>query len=575
MAMVINSNIMSLTAQRNLSNAQSSQNQAMTRLSSGLRINSAKDDAAGLAISQGLSSQVRGLNQAVRNANDGISLAQTAEGALQESTNILQRMRELAVQSANGTYDSGNRQTLNAESKQLKSELDRIAQTTSFNGQNILDGTLGKVDLQVGAYSNQTISMEIGSMSSSSLGGASGDIVSAETTGSAALAGLTAGDLTINDQAVSDLSSVVTGASTVQAGIDQINTDLDGFGAQVSTMVEAKGTSVGDGVLRAGTDTLTLDLTDNYGNASKYVITGTENMNQLVEAINTESGGTISATVDDAGKLVLTAENAQSITVTDSTTADASGIANGATNFSLVINDTSADKRGVKVEVATTDVAAIGLNTQDAAGTVTGMAATATGAADLKAGDLNINGVDIGPIDAGADAASGVTNTIEAINKVSDQTGVVAYQSGSVVALRSSSGEEISIKYGTDATDTEVKAVTGLLERNATSGVGSVASVDISTAAGAQKAIGIIDKALEQINATRGDLGAVNNRLDYTINNLTNVSENAAASRSRIVDADFAAETAALSRAQVLQQAGTAMLSQANAAPQQVLSLLQ
>ena len=164
MSMVINSNIMSLNAQRNLTMSQNEQNTAMERLTSGKRINSAADDAAGLSISNRMTSQINGLNQAVRNANDGSSLIQTAEGALDESTNILQRMRELSVQSANGTYDSGNRSTLNAEVSQLKEELDRISETTSFNGLNILDGTLGKVDLQVGFESNHTITLENGAM---------------------------------------------------------------------------------------------------------------------------------------------------------------------------------------------------------------------------------------------------------------------------------------------------------------------------------------------------------------------------------------------------------------------------
>jgi len=582
MAMVINSNIMSLTAQRNLSSSQAEQNQAMQRLSSGLRINSAKDDAAGLAISQGLTSQVRGLNQAVRNANDGISMVQTAEGALQESTNILQRMRELAVQSANGTYSSGNRDTLNAEVKQLKAEIDRIAKTTSFNGQNILDGTLGKVDLQVGAYSNETISMEIGSMSASSLGGATGDIV-----GEAAAAGLNDltslaaadGDLIINDQQIKAVTATV-----LQDAIDGINTDLDGFGAQVSTMVEVKASGVGDGVLREGTDTLQLQLIDNVNNTSTYTITGTQNMDELVEKINSETGGRITATTDEAGKLVLTAENAASLVTTDSTTGDkASGIVDvtdGTRNFSLVINDTSVDKRGVKVEVNATNVTdaeleALGINAHDDNGNLLGVAATATGAVNIKEGDLVINDVAIGEIKAGTAASDTAANAVEAINKLSEQTGVVAYlNTATQVALRSTTGGEIAVEYGDKATASDVLDVTGFVERNATSGVGSVASIDISTATGAQKAIGIIDKALEQINTTRGDLGAVNNRLDYTIKNLSNVSENAAASRSRIVDADFAAESAALARSQVLQQAGTAMLAQANQAPQQVLSLL-
>ena len=188
MAMVINSNIQSLNAQRHLNNSLDAQNTATERLSSGLRINSAKDDAAGLAIANRMTSQVQGLNQAVRNANDGAALIQTAEGGLEETTNILQRMRELSIQSANGTYDTGNRDTLNAEVKQLKQEIDRISETTSFNGLNILDGKLGDIDLQVGENANQTITLELGSSSTKKLGaGSSPDVVGAQITGGADL----------------------------------------------------------------------------------------------------------------------------------------------------------------------------------------------------------------------------------------------------------------------------------------------------------------------------------------------------------------------------------------------------
>ena len=437
------------------------------------------------------------------------------------------------------------------------------------------------MNLQVGANANQTISMSIGAMNASSLGGASGDVVSAETTGLASLTSIVATDLKINDQDV----GAITG-TTVQDAVDLINSKIQDFGAKASTMVEVTASGVGDGVLRAGTDTLTLALIDNHTNTSTFVITGTQNMSELVDKINSETGGSISATTKD-GRLVLTADNASKLTVTDNTTstkgsgitAGVTGTGDGTRNFSLVINDTSADKGGVKVEVGTAaDVTALGLNTQDAKGNLVG--STATGGTVLKEGDLIINGVSLGPIAADATAAGAVTKTVDAINKVSDQTGVVAYASaaGTEVGLRSTTGDQISIAYGDNvssgAARTNMIAMTGLLERNATSGSGSVASIDISTQAGAQKAIGVIDKALEQVNSTRGDLGAVNNRLDFTINNLTNVSQNATASRSRIEDADFAAETAALSRAQVLQQAGSAMLAQANSAPQQVLSLL-
>lgn len=577
MAMVINTNIASLNAQRNITKSQGSLSQSMERLSSGMRINSAKDDAAGLAISSGLTSQVRGLNQAVRNANDGISLVQTAEGALSETTNILQRMRELSVQSANGTYTQGNRSTLNAEVKQLKLELNRIAETTSFNGQNILDGTLGKVNLQVGAYANETISMKIGAMNTNSLGGAGGDLIGEAVTALTVLTTLDGtNNITVNDKAVRDLS----GATSVQGALDLMNADLETVGVKVSTLVDKRSEDIGTGVLIAGTDTLTVTVKNNFGSDSTYTVTGTNNMDELVAAINDKAGGSLQAS-NDKGKLVLTAENASQIgvAVTGTTLAVAAGMTTATTNFSLVFNNTSGNGNGVKIEgVGTAPSAALGIDLQDDAGHVQGAAIAAN---KINAGDLIINGVEIGAIAQAASATAQVTATIDAINKLSDQTGVTASQAvdsaGALtggITLRPTNGPEFSVKYGDNATAANVLAVSGLQERNATSGAGSVTGINISTQAGAQKAIGVIDKALEQVNATRGDLGAVNNRLDFTINNLSNVSQNASASRSRIEDADFAAETANLSRSQVLTQASSAMLAQANAAPQQVLSLL-
>lgn len=584
MALVINSNIPSLNAQRQLVGSGASLDRSTERLSSGLRINSAKDDAAGLAISNRMTSQVRGLDQAVRNANDGVSMVQTAEGALQESTNILQRMRELAVQSSNGIYNDGDRQTLNAETKQLKAELDRIAETTSFNGKNLLDGSFGTAKLQVGALANQTIDVKIDSFKTSQLGGASGDVVGSSTD-ITALNGFdgTAGKmLSVNDVTISDLS----GAATVNDALKIINSDLEGKGATASTLVEKMGSAVGTGTLKAGTDTLTIDVIDGNQNTTSYVLTGTNSMDELVKKINSETG--VQASLSDSGKLILSSEGAESITVTDSTApavgaaGAASGIDGTLESFALVFNDTSTDKKGVKIENgdATSDVTTLGLNAQDDNGNLQG--AVAAGAAfTVDKGDLIINGVAIESFTTtGVDAPTNVAEMVAKINDKSSETGAVAYATGAnldQIGFRSVDGGEISIKFGenlTDAEKTTLTTNTGLQERNAASGSGSVASVDISTQAGAQKAIGIIDKAIEQVNASRSDLGAVNNRLDFTVSNLSNISEKTSAARSRITDADFAAETANLSRSQVLQQAASAMLAQSNARPQQVLSLL-
>jgi flagellin len=588
MALVINTNVASLNSQRQLVSSGASLDRATERLSSGLRINSAKDDAAGLAIANRMTSQVRGLDQAVRNANDGVSMIQTAEGALQESTNILQRMRELAVQSANGIYNDADRQTLDAETQQLKSELDRIAETTSFNGKTLLDGSLGTTKLQVGAQANQTIDVSIGSFNSNSLGGNAGDVVGEAATGLAALSAFTGADadttLYVNDTALNSLADAVAGA-TLNEKIASINADLEGKGAVASALVSSEGNSIGDGILVAGTDTLTLSVVDGDGNTQAYVLTGTNSMEELVDKINSDTG--ISATLNDKGSLVLSQEGVVSITVTGSGTAalDAAGFDGAETdeNFRLVFTDTSTDSKGVKIEGADdaaasaammTNVAALGLDISDDLGNIQG--ATITDTAAMNKGDLVINGVEVGEVtvDATPTATEKRDNLIAAINKVSNMTGVVAFAGDATdaIALASTNGE-ISVKYGDNAPATTF-ASTGIQERNAAEGAGSVASVNISTQAGAQKAIGIIDKAIDQVNSSRADLGAANNRLDFTVSNLSNISEKTSASRSRILDADFAAETANLSRAQVLQQAGSAMLAQSNARPQQVLSLL-
>jgi flagellin len=491
-------------------------------------------------------------------------------------------MRELAIQSANGIYDNSTRQNLQAEVKQLQAELTRISDTTTFNGQKLLDGSMGTKALQVGSQQNQTIDVSIGSFSAQSLGGSSGDIVGEATTNGLTSLQFTAlNTLKIND---TNLTAIAAAGQTLNTSLASINADLDGKGAKASALVSITAENSGSGVLRAGTDTLTIEVTDGDGNAQSYIITGTNSMAELVAKINADTG--VEASLDDKGKLVLSAENVTDITATDdttNTTATGLGAESGAaTNFSLVLSDTSADKRGVKVEgvgtYLTTAALTLGIDIHDANGNLNGQAATvAAVGTTLEEGDLIINGIAIGTVASGASAAATAANTIKEINKVSDQTGVVAFTTATAgaIGLRSATGDEISIKYGDSATASAVIAFTGLQERNAAAGTGSVASINIATEGGAQKAIGIIDKALEQVSATRADLGAANNRLDFTISNLANVSEKTAASRSRIMDTDFAAETASLSRSQVLQQAATAMLAQSNARPQQVLSLLQ
>jgi len=383
MAAIINTNVVSLNAQRNLTSSQNALATSLQRLSSGLRINSAKDDAAGLAISERMSSQIRGLNQAARNANDGTSMAQTAEGTLGEIGNNLQRIRELAVQSRNASNSASDRQALNNEVQQLKSEIDRVSSSTSFNGIKLIDGSFTNQSFQVGANVGETITI----------------------------------------------------------------------------------------------------------------------------------GGLV---------------NAQS--------------------------------------------SALGSTTSSSAN-VTGVAATAFTA--ITAGDLTVNGVSVGAVAAGGNAATQGANIAAAINTVSSTTNVTATaDAAGKVTLTNGSGSNTVVAFAGASATTATTGLTAGTTTASSSTVAGFSTVDISTTWGADTAIAAMDSALSALNAGRADLGAYQNRFSSAISNVQTTSENLSASRSRIVDTDFAAETASLSRNQVLQQAGTAMLTQANAMPQSVLSLL-
>jgi flagellin len=682
MPLYINTNVSSLNAQRQLNKAGMGVDSAMERLSSGSRINSAADDAAGLAISNRQTSQIRGLDQAVRNANDGISLIQTAEGALSETTNILQRMRELSIQSANGIYGDDDRSTLDAEVQQLVSELDRIAKTTSFNGQNILDGSTGKINLQVGSEANQTLSFEVGAVDADTLGMGSltADVVSDEISASFSTLSFSEQDVLINGQAVGAISA----GSTVEDLVNNINDNINGVTAE--TAVELTASTVGTGVVGATASVIT--LTNNDGTTQSLQVTNTDSLQEYADAVNEGFGGRVSATIGDDGKLSLSAEGAKTLAISGTNTTGGSGTAQAKLILTSENGDPITIERGATGTLA--DLNNLGFRESDSGGTIegVGLVANANGANEsLTAGELTINGTVIdhentdslqGKIDninavsdqtgvtaraystASIDMTSYVASTIAAndgleingvsvdlalansatseevvtaLNTFTDQTGVSARLQGTNIILESeqgainlgaltagsfigtasgiqditkavitsagafsettttvATGSSISIEAGLklvsqngNPISVELKdgfdaARLGLKESN-TLGEGSfgaaISSITIDTAANAQKAIGIIDNALETVNNIRSDLGAVSNRLDFTISNLANVSENTSAARSRIMDADFAAETAALSRSQVLQQASQAMLAQANARPQQVLSLLQ
>ena len=417
MAANINTNVQSLTAQRNLSTSQSQLSTSMQRLSSGLRINSAKDDAAGLAISERMSTQIRGLNQAARNANDGVSLAQTAEGALGTIGNNLQRIRELAVQSRNATNSTEDRGALQKEVAQLKDEIDRVASTTAFNGTKLLDGSFTEKAFQVGANAGERINIDsIVNAQSRSLGDYYQATTATALTGAQATTAVV-GATNLSDSTAASFALIADGAITITLGGSGANPetfDLNNISAVSVAMTE----NTAAGVTAANDAAAAQRLSD------------------VAKAINEATGGRVTASVESGGKLKITS---------------------------------------------------------------------------LEEFEF-----------AGAAAATA----------------------------------------GLDATDTSAKT-TGFKD------------VSVATAEGADETILAMDAALKAVNSARADLGAIQNRFTTTVENLQVNSENLSASRSRIMDADFAQETANLSRSQILQQAGTAMVAQANQLPQNVLKLLQ
>lgn len=684
MPLVINTNVASLNSQRQLLSSGNALDRATERLSSGQRINSAKDDAAGLAISNRMTSQIRGLDQAIRNANDGVSLIQTAEGALQETTNILQRMRELSIQSANGIYSDADRKTLDAEVQQLILELDRIANSTSFNGQKLLDGSLGKVDLQVGADAGQTITMKIPAMDAKTLGmGFVGvDMLGGQIDLSTLL--INENDILINGQSIAKSLESYNGfnivgppavaAQTLDKLVDLINKNV--LGIDASTYAQATATAAGTGVLESG-QVFQVAITKLDGTLTTIQVSNTKNIQELAEKINTESGGLLNATVGENSKLSIAGLNVSQFVITDGSLPanSAGGSINGTYAGRLVLESEHGDPititRGSTGTLA--QLNSLGFRENTNAGQIEGVGIT-TPAVAWNVGDLTINGViitnkdtdsllgkinainasqqdtgvtasvfssttlDFGGIDLTAitapllmngepidiDGLTTIADVVAAFNAKTDVTGISASLLGTRVVLEGNSaaitfgvdatntgladlnGEALQIQSGTGARTTisattetvpggirltsangspisvklgpnAVAATMGLLESNVTAEGAfgtAIASISIDSVQGAQKALGVIDNALTTINDARSQLGAINNRLDFTMSNLANVSEKTSASRSRIVDADFAAETAALSRAQVLQQAAQAMLAQSNARPEQVLQLL-
>jgi flagellin len=515
MAQVINTNVLSLNAQRNLSTSQAQLATALQRLSSGLRINSAKDDAAGLAISDRMTTQIRGLNQAVRNSQDGVSLAQTSEAALAEISNNLQRIRELAVQSANASNSTSDRAALDLEVQQRIAEVDRIASQTSFNGRKVLDGTFGSAAFQVGANVGETITVNLATSMRSTAIGRTADYVSGDAYSSTLAVGQQGAGVTDVAFVAGDLTIAIGGGSAVSVG--------------ASTAGPAAGQNAGSAYAKA-------------------------------QAINRAGVSGLTATADTTVQFTLAA----------------TAVSTAVTDYDLTINGvsifTNEDRSATGANAALTAdniVAAINANSSTT-GVVASYDSSATRltltASDGR--DITISQGNVGAANQGLGAVSGTNNDANvAKGSMAAADGTPVSNNLYVGSVRLTAAEQIVTAGGAPA-----KA--GFTATSLALGNSALNSASVTSVSAANTTINRVDAALTSVSSLRSTFGAIQNRFDSVIANLDAVTENLSASRSRILDADFAAETAALTRAQVLQQAGVAMLAQANAVPQNVLALL-
>jgi len=467
----INTNVAALNTQRNLLFSQQRLAKSFQRLSSGLRINTASDDAAGLAISERFTSQIRGLSQAVRNANDAVSLAQVAEGALAESTNILQRMRELSIQAANDINSDEDRGHLQNEVDQLVDELTRIGNNTTFNGKKLLDGSFIDAFFHVGAFARETVRVRIRDARSETIGRQATFTGGVVTTNAFSVAGeLLLNGITIRTtQGPDDLvsTSFALGSAIAKASAINDTTQFHGVSAKALPTEVTGGARIVGGTLN---------------NADNLVING-----QVISGIVIEP--------DDAGDLLIRTINE----VFPQTGVVASRDANGRLQLA------AEDGRNIEVTANGAAGAILGIGTQ------------------IQTAAINLF----------SDAQYTVSGTNEDF---------IGFANNQLVGVTSND---------------------------------SVVTVDITSRFEANESILKLDRAIAQITSDRAELGAVVNRMESTLTNLTTVIEASSASRSRILDADFAAETTTLTKNQIVQQAGISILSQANASPQQVLSLLQ
>ena len=570
MALSVNTNITSLGVQKNLNKASDALSQSMNRLSSGLKINSAKDDAAGMQIANRLNNQVKGLNVAIANANNGVSIAQTAEGAMQESTNTLQRLRELALQASNGDKSDADRVSLQQEFTAKVGELNRIASTTTFGGRNLLDGSFSNVAFQIGANANETISFGMTDISSTALKG-------------------NYKEAAVNGTAMTGLAATATGSVLGNSA------QRTGTGAPTATVA---------------TDAFTINGTDiNLGVTAGGVATATA----ALTAINAQTATTgVTATADAAGVVTLTSKNA--IVLGASAAAGATdGLAKlglGAVGTIPSNNNLKADGavsvNGTAVTWSANDaMSAVLTKLENAAGgAAAGASATFTdgrvkltsgNGADIKlsntsSGSLTQLGLSAGTTQAKLTADTSIdVNGVEVKFKKGDTADAIVSSINSastgVQASKNADGtlnlfadKDITIKDGSAGTGLAALGLTtvaGAGTKTAVTMETSVSDLNILTAAASQQATQALDDAMQQIDSQRSQLGAVQNRFASTVANLQSISQNSSAAKGRVEDADFASEAAELTKQQTLQQASTAILSQANQLPSSVLKLLQ
>jgi flagellin len=510
MGLFINTNTSSINARRKLTSSSNALSCSFERLSSGLRINSARDDAAGLAISNRMTAQIRGLDQAVRNSNDGISLAQTAEGALNETTNLLQRIRELAVQSASDNNNPSDRASLNEEVTQLVDEINRIAANTSFNGNKILNGDIINSVLQVGANVGETLSVRIDSAEATQLSRQMRRVSAVGVDANIAMGTL---------QIITKVDAVNTKTTDIRAAVD---TDDAYSTSNAAFSAIAKAAAINDAYEFTGVRAIVGATT--VGSTNSDPIRGGHNANDTIGGNGKldETNFFILNGMKIAGFDVLENDSNNALVDAINAVIDETGvIASLDGNSNLVL--TAEDGRNIEITLSSGTV-----------GDITGLLGATAGA---------------GPVSA----VFGGELTLQSNQQIDLFFG--ANTNGALGNMRLDGGAGGTAIFGVSSDF-------------------SVQTLDISTRASSNLAIEITDLALEQISAQRASLGAIQNRLESTINNLTTNSENLSASRSRILDADFAAETANLSRNQIIQQAGVSILAQANQQPQIALSLL-